>query len=282
MKQKKLSVNLVISFFQLPVSLVISFFFQYLIFIFLISGLLFFIFLIYFCKVFFFYNQFFSFYWQLKKRVTDNYQMLIFFIIFACLSLFSALMILVVERVIHAAFWLLMSFLGIAGVYVLAGADFLAVSQIVVYIGGVLILLLFGIMLTTQNQAIETENIENQQVNNFSKNTVKDFFRMIFNNFFIFINNLFFKIENLLCFGLFIWLSFYILKEEKWKITPQISTQTTIYQIGVRLLTEHFLAFELVGVLLLVVLVGILVFTNSSTAPKGRANPKESVNTDKA
>lgn len=164
--------------------------------------------------------------------------MLIIFFVFAFIALFSALMILFTERVIHCAFWLLLSFLGVGACYVLMGADFLAVSQIVAYIGGVLVLLLFGVMLTTNNQAKNNEKIE--QV--FS---IKPFFR----------------IENLLSMGLLVWLMREILSTKKWKITPNISPQTTIYHIGTRLLTEHFLAFELVGVLLLMVLVGILVFT---------------------
>ncbi|MBI4575364.1 MAG: NADH-quinone oxidoreductase subunit J [Planctomycetes bacterium] len=46
------------------------------------------------------------------------------------------------------AFWLLFSFAGFAGLYFLLGADFLALTQVMVYIGGILILILFGVMLT--------------------------------------------------------------------------------------------------------------------------------------
>ncbi|NJO01957.1 MAG: hypothetical protein HC880_09915 [Bacteroidia bacterium] len=60
----------------------------------------------------------------------------------------SALLMLLLRNVLYNAFCLLMVFLGVAALYVLAGADFLAITQIVVYVGGVLILLLFGIMLT--------------------------------------------------------------------------------------------------------------------------------------
>ena len=51
-------------------------------------------------------------------------------------------------RIVHAVFSLLLCFVGVTGIYVLAGADFLAITQIVVYVGGVLVLIAFGILLT--------------------------------------------------------------------------------------------------------------------------------------
>jgi len=48
----------------------------------------------------------------------------------------------------QAVFSLLLSFVGIAALYALAGADFLAITQIIIYVGGILVLLSFGILLT--------------------------------------------------------------------------------------------------------------------------------------
>ena len=50
-----------------------------------------------------------------------------------------------------AAFALFLAFLGVAALYVLAGADFLGVTQIMIYVGGILVLLIFGIMLTQKS-----------------------------------------------------------------------------------------------------------------------------------
>ncbi len=50
---------------------------------------------------------------------------------------------------------MLLTFFGVAGIYVLLGADFLAVVQIMVYVGGILILLLFGVMLTNKITNVE-------------------------------------------------------------------------------------------------------------------------------
>jgi NADH-quinone oxidoreductase subunit J len=74
-----------------------------------------------------------------------------FFFAFALLTVGSALAILLTRQLLHAAFALLLTFLGVAALYVLAGADFLAVTQVMIYVGGVLVLLIFGVMLTQQS-----------------------------------------------------------------------------------------------------------------------------------
>ena len=60
----------------------------------------------------------------------------------------SGVLILVSDKIVHMAFWLLASLAGFAIFYLLLGADFLGFPQVLVYIGGVLILFLFGVMLT--------------------------------------------------------------------------------------------------------------------------------------
>ncbi len=51
-------------------------------------------------------------------------------------------------RIVHAAFGLMAAFFGVAGLYALLGSDFLALSQVIVYVGGILILIVFGVLLT--------------------------------------------------------------------------------------------------------------------------------------
>jgi NADH-quinone oxidoreductase subunit J len=74
----------------------------------------------------------------------------IFFYLFAAVTGISAVMSVLVKNIVHAAFSLLFTFLGVAGIYVLLNADFLAVTQILVYVGGILVLLVFGVMLTNK------------------------------------------------------------------------------------------------------------------------------------
>src|SRR5262245_28573924 len=67
---------------------------------------------------------------------------------FAALTVFSAAVVVFSRSLIYSAFSLLFTFFGVAAMYAFLGADFLAGVQIVIYVGGILILLLFGVMLT--------------------------------------------------------------------------------------------------------------------------------------
>src|SRR5437667_9672280 len=60
----------------------------------------------------------------------------------------SAAVVVLARSLIYSAFALLFTFFGVAGLYVLLGADFLAATQLLIYVGGILVLLLFGVMLT--------------------------------------------------------------------------------------------------------------------------------------
>lgn len=64
------------------------------------------------------------------------------------LTLFSACVAALAPRIVHAAFALMACFFGVAGLYALLGADFVALAQVIVYVGGILVLLVFGILLT--------------------------------------------------------------------------------------------------------------------------------------
>jgi NADH:ubiquinone oxidoreductase subunit 6 (subunit J) len=66
----------------------------------------------------------------------------------ALIAVLSALVAATAGRIVHAALALMATFFGVAGLYFLLGADFLALAQIIVYVGGILILLVFGILLT--------------------------------------------------------------------------------------------------------------------------------------
>jgi len=72
----------------------------------------------------------------------------IVFYLFALITVGSAGVVVLARSLIYNAFALLFTFFGVAGLYVLLGADFLAATQLLVYVGGILVLLLFGVMLT--------------------------------------------------------------------------------------------------------------------------------------
>jgi NADH-quinone oxidoreductase subunit J len=73
------------------------------------------------------------------------------FLVFGFSAVLMGLYILVTNNILYAALALIGVFLSTSGIYVLSNAPFLAVTQIMVYIGGVLILVLFGIMITRKH-----------------------------------------------------------------------------------------------------------------------------------
>ena len=72
----------------------------------------------------------------------------IFFLICAALILGSALMVVTARNLMRAALWLITTLFGVAVLYAILNAGFLAVVQVVVYIGAIAILFIFAIMLT--------------------------------------------------------------------------------------------------------------------------------------
>jgi NADH-quinone oxidoreductase subunit J len=72
----------------------------------------------------------------------------IFFGLIAAVMIISALRVVTTSNVVHAALWLVVVMSGAASLYLLLGAEFVGVTQILVYVGAVMVLLLFGTMLT--------------------------------------------------------------------------------------------------------------------------------------
>lgn len=70
------------------------------------------------------------------------------FYIIAAIMVFGALRVVSGRNVVHTALWLVVVLGGVAAQYLLAAAEFVAISQVMVYIGAVMVLFLFGIMLT--------------------------------------------------------------------------------------------------------------------------------------
>ena len=68
---------------------------------------------------------------------------------FAFLTIASAFVVVTVRNIVHAAFSLMVTLFGVAGLYVFLQADFLAATQVIVYVGGILVLILFGVMMTS-------------------------------------------------------------------------------------------------------------------------------------
>ncbi len=74
------------------------------------------------------------------------------FYIFALLALGGGILTITRRNTVHSAIWLITSLLGVAGLYLLQGAEFLAGVQVILYVGGIMVLFLFVIMLVNLGQ----------------------------------------------------------------------------------------------------------------------------------
>lgn len=167
------------------------------------------------------------------------------FYFFAGLTIVSGLFILFTKNVLHAVLSLLAVFIGVSALYVFAGADFLAVTQLVIYVGGVLILMLFGVMLT---------NRETGAVYPVSKN--KYFLAGIVSGILILVMLVFLFIKNETVFV-----------SGSGKTTADaIHTESTVRTIGIGIMSEYVLVFEVAGILLLMALIGAAFIAGRKTS----------------
>jgi|TARA_B110000438_G_scaffold303773_1_gene367240 NADH-quinone oxidoreductase subunit J len=79
------------------------------------------------------------------------------------ITLGSAFMVVMSQQLLYSAIALLFTLFGIAGLYVFMWADFMAGVQIVIYIGGILVLLIFGIMLTNKISSVNISHTSLQR-----------------------------------------------------------------------------------------------------------------------
>ncbi len=85
-----------------------------------------------------------------------------FFYSFALLTLAGAVLTITRKSAVHSAIWLIVSLLGVAGLFLLLQAEFLFAVQIVLYIGGIMVLFLFVIMLVNLDEAAKQAQFNKQ------------------------------------------------------------------------------------------------------------------------
>ncbi len=164
------------------------------------------------------------------------------FLASALLTLGGAFAVVYSKNLMHACIYLLASLFGVAGLYACIGADFLAATQLVVYAGGVVILMLFAIMLTggTSNK-----------VNRFGLEKIpamgnkKTFFTA--------------GCAALVSAMIIIKILLPVLSVNK--ISALAPNESSVEKLGTLLATDHILAFEISSVLLLGALIGAAVIS---------------------
>jgi NADH-quinone oxidoreductase subunit J len=151
------------------------------------------------------------------------------FIICSLVTLGAALAVVTSKNLFHSALFLILSFVGVAGLYVLLEAPFLAAVQILVYVGAIAILIVFATMLTRRLMAKDLVQ-SNTQWN-----------LALLGAFFLFV-----------ALGL-------ILLRVNWPVVEAAVPEETISILGQDLMGRYLVPFEVASVLLLVALVGSII-----------------------
>lgn len=146
-------------------------------------------------------------------------------VVFFGLVLIGIGVIVRTKNVIHAAYSLALVLVGLAGIYVLLNTELLAVVQLLLYAGGVAVLLVFGVMMT---------NRDHGELITKSRNSV---------------------LAAILALAIFSGLT-YLITDSRIDEKPNVGSGNQVEQIGISFLTEHIVAFELIAFILLVALAG--------------------------
>ena len=149
-------------------------------------------------------------------------------------TIVSAFFVVLNNQLLYSAIALLFTLFGIAGLYIFLWADFIAGVQLLVYIGGINVLIIFGIMLTNRIASIRLSQTNIQQ-----------------------------GLGGVFSLWLFIIISIVISKTKWYQITP-VEPSSTVRDVGTLLLTKYLLPFEAVSVLLLGALIGAAVLSRKT------------------
>ena len=153
------------------------------------------------------------------------------FYLIAIITVGSAVVVAFSQNIIYSAFSLLGTFAGVAGLYVFLGADFVAAVQVLIYVGGILVLILFAVMLTHRITDVE---ITNRAVG---------------------------RVPGLMVVGVFLALLIQTIRETPWVKVKELAHQPTTARIGDLFLENYLLPFELASLVLLAAMIGAVVLS---------------------
>jgi len=154
----------------------------------------------------------------------------VFYLVVA-ITLGSAMIVAFSRNIIYSAFSLLGTFAGVAGIYIFLGADFVAAVQLLIYVGGILVLVLFAVMLTHRITDVE---ITNRAAG---------------------------RIPALIVVGVLVYLLAQTVRETPWTKAKEIVYAATTAKIGDLFLDTYLLPFELASLVLLAALIGAVVIS---------------------
>jgi len=164
-------------------------------------------------------------------------QTIAFFFLAAMTIVFGAIVVLS-KNIMYSAFSLLFTLIGIAGLYVLLSADFLAITQIMVYIGGILVLIIFGVILTMKITGVD---VKSGRLGKLQLGLAG-------------------VIVTVIAVSLII-----VFNSTQWYLAESEAVDSTVKEIGNELLTNYLLAFEAASMLLLIAMIGAAFIARKKT-----------------
>ena len=156
------------------------------------------------------------------------------FFFLAAFTLASALVVVLNNQLLYSAIALLFTLFGVAGLYIFLWADFIAGVQLLVYIGGINVLIIFGIMLTNRISSVRLSQTNLQQ-----------------------------GVGGVFAFWIFIIISIVISKTSWFQMTSAEPSET-VRQVGTLLMTKYVLPFEAASILLLGALIGAAILSREA------------------
>ena len=159
------------------------------------------------------------------------------FWVLAAVILLSGLLVVSLRNIFHCALFLIICLSGVAGIYILLGAEFLAAAQVLIYVGAVAILMIFAVMLTHQLAGRKI-----RQTNRYASVGV--------------------LVALLFALGA----RELIVRTPVWKLSTQALPEDVTLLLGRLLLTTYMLPFEVVSVLLLAALIGAVMLARGEGA----------------
>ncbi|WP_331962549.1 NADH-quinone oxidoreductase subunit J [Ohtaekwangia sp.] len=163
------------------------------------------------------------------------------FYFFECVTAVAAISLVFIRNVFYGALLLIVCLLSLAGIYILTFAEFVAITQILIYAGGVLVVIIFGVMLTAK---ISGKPLVVQHGN---------------------------VLGGVLVSGAFFMLLTWLITTQTFREQePAIATSDSamINAIGIGLMTDFILPFEVAGILLLVALIGAAIIASTIKSKK--------------
>lgn len=149
----------------------------------------------------------------------------------AAVTLLSALLVVYLRNLVYSVLWLAVTFLGIAGLYLLLEADFLAFVQVLIYAGAVCIMVIFAVMLTQQGGMGRTSLFNYRNV----------------------------QVAGPVVLAVFAVMAGLAGVLDRYAVSTVPVPPDTVGGLAVMLLSKYVVAFEVAAVLLLVALVGAIV-----------------------